>query len=232
MEENLNNRFDYRHKNVKIMIILDFITLVCVILYSALAPKKLNEIAVYYYKESHYELDLTTPLLVVYGLTLALFILTLGICLFFRFKLLTEKKKKQAFILQIVCGILGLHVLEIINGLIIYYSKLYPDMEDQVFKPLDWYKETLEELKVKFENKEITPEDYYYHTEQYKKEIAQIKEKLEEGLSLLQVKTIKNGITKEDEKDLEDYNSKLLLCEELLASKKEQEIEEEIKEQE
>ena len=196
-----NNEFDYRSGSVRTMIILDFITLASLVGYS-IVVQRLYEASVAY--------------LLVYVITSIVSWVAFAICLALRFKLLSSKKRTQAIVLQFVCGVCGGLLLEIVNGIIIVNSNLYPDPEESSSNTLEWYQNKIKEINDKHALHQMTDGDYTLKLNKYKANVKMIKEKLIVGLNNLRVKTITNGMTPEDQAEIDRINLNIDLCNQLL----------------
>ena len=223
MNENLNNKFDSRHGNLKIMYMLDFVSYIYAALYWAAAPFVYAAICKDPYdKWGRNGENVVHFFIVFFYVTAILMVLSTTICLVLRYVLLQNKQKSKAVKLHIILGIIGLQPLEIVNGIIIDDTKLYPDTKDQTIKSLDWYKATLEDLKFQLESNKITKEEYNKNLESYKEEISFVKVKLEKGLSMLEAKSLQEDLSLEEKADLEKIKSRIDLCNELLEIKTEE----------
>lgn len=223
MKENLNNKFDSRHGNLKIMYMLDFVSYIYAALYWAAAPFVYAAICKDPYdKWGRNGENVVHFFIVFFYVTAILMVLSTTVCLVARHVLLQNKQKSKAIKLHIILGITGLQPLEIVNGIIIDDTKLYPDTKDQTIKSLDWYKATLEDLKFQLENNKITKEEYNKNLDSYKEEISFVKGKLEKGLSMLEAKSLQEDLSLEEKADLEKIKSRIDLCNELLEIKTEE----------
>lgn len=223
MEENLNNKFDSRHGNLKIMYMLDFVSYIYAAIYWVCAPYVYAAICKDPYdKWGKNGENVVNFFMVFFYVTAVLMVLSTTVCLVLRYVLLQNKQKSKAVKLHIILGIIGLQPLEIVNGIIIDDAKLYPDTKDQTIKSLDWYKATLEDLKFQLENNKITKEEYNKNLYSYKEEISFVKGKLEKGLSMLESKSFQEDLSLEEKADLEKIKSRIDLCNELLEIKTEE----------
>ena len=137
MKENLNNKFDSRHGNLKIMYMLDFVSYIYAALYWAAAPFVYAAICKDPYdKWGRNGENVVHFFIVFFYVTAILMVLSTTVCLVARHVLLQNKQKSKAIKLHIILGIIGLQPLEIVNGIIIDDTKLYPDTKDQTIKRL------------------------------------------------------------------------------------------------